>query len=59
MSLPKLDAFTRAYLECALWTSEACKPYGEAYVMGPETNDQGGCDDAQWDAWDGVIYIQD
>jgi hypothetical protein len=39
--------------------SVAAKAYGSADVMGPETNDQGGCDDAAFDAWDGIIYIYD
>jgi hypothetical protein len=39
--------------------SDACKPYGEAYVSGPETTDQGNSTPEQLDAWDKVIYIND
>lgn len=31
MTLPTLDAFTRAYLECALWTSDPDAFSGEWY----------------------------
>ncbi len=37
----------------------AAQAYGEAYCHGPETTDQGSCTEDQWDAWDGVIYIDD
>lgn len=39
--------------------SAACEPYGEAYCYGPETTDQGNCTDEQYEAWDGVIHIDD
>jgi len=142
MSTPTLDRFTRAYLECALWTSDpdpgsgewaphddwtidnidpdaitqaikdcarfqrenradldevsdvfhvdddqhghdfwltrnghgrgfwdrdygplgealtrAAHAFGNVDVIGPETQDNGSCSEAQWDAWDGVIYF--
>lgn len=39
--------------------TKASKAYGTADVYGPDTNDQGACDDGAMAAWDGVIYIQD
>ena len=49
----------RGYGELGDRLSKACKPYGEAYLYGPETNAQGGVDDEAFDRWDGIIYIQD
>jgi hypothetical protein len=51
--------WNRGYGEVGDRLSEACKPYGEAYVDGPETTEQGNSTDEQLDAWDGVISIQD
>lgn len=49
----------RGYGELGDKLTDACKPYGEAYVSGPEQTDQGDSTEEQMEAWDGVIYIQD
>lgn len=38
--------------------TKASHVYGEAYVYGPETEDNGRVSDAAFDEWDGVIHIQ-
>lgn len=37
--------------------TDAAADYGEVSVLGPETTDQGDCTEAQWAAWDGMIYF--
>lgn len=49
----------RGYGELGEQLTAASRPYGDAYCYGPETTDQGNATDAQWDAWDGVIHIDD
>lgn len=49
----------RGYGDVGERLTSAAHVYGEAYVIGPETGDNGACSEAQWDAWDGVIYVQD
>lgn len=38
--------------------SRAAHVWGEVNVFGPETRANGGVDDAAFDAWDGVIYLE-
>lgn len=49
----------RGYGELGDRLTRASKPYGEAYVDGPETDDSGDVSDEAFDAWDGVIHIHD
>lgn len=48
----------RGYGELGRKLTDAAHAYGEVWISGPETTDQGDCTDEQFDAWDGVIYIQ-
>lgn len=51
--------WNRGYdLDAAQRLTDASHAYGEAYVFGPETNDQGDVEDAAFDAWDGIIHIK-
>lgn len=39
--------------------TNASHAYGEAYVEGPGTEDDGSVSDVAFDAWDGIIHIQE
>ena len=49
----------RGYGTLGARLTDACRPYGDAYCYGPETNDQGSAEPAALAAWDGTIYIHD
>lgn len=48
----------RGYGDVGDRLTTAAHVWGEVNVFGPETEDNGSVTDAQFDAWDGVIYIE-
>jgi hypothetical protein len=49
----------RGYGELGRKLTDASHVYGDVYIYGPETEDNGSSTDEQLGAWDGVIYIHD